>query len=118
MSWTTTAPGGAAAASSADRDPTSGCTIAFSVVERVAVGEHDSRQRGAIQLTVRADDARPESRDDGGKARRARLDDLSSDDVGVDDDRAMLAQQGRRPCSCPIRHRRSAPTFTSERGPL
>ena len=65
------------------------------LVEGSTVGEHDSRQRGAIQFTVRTDDVRSESRDDGGKAGRARPDDLSSDDVSIDDDRATLAQQGR-----------------------
>jgi hypothetical protein len=65
------------------------------VVEGVAVSEHDSSQLGAIQLTVRADDTGTESGDDGGKARRACSDYLSSDDVSIDDDRATLAQQGR-----------------------
>src|SRR4029079_7735081 len=65
------------------------------LVEGSTVGKHDSRQRGAIQFTVPTDDVRSESGDDGGKAGRARPDDLSSDDIAIDDDRTMLAQQGR-----------------------
>ena len=75
--------------------PDEGMHDRIQVVESVAVSEHDSSQLGAVQLTVRADDARTESGDDGGKARRARSDDLSSDDVSIDNDRATLAQQRR-----------------------
>ena len=58
----------------------------------VGVGEHDRSEPGAVERAVRRQHLGPELGDDGVETRRTGLDDLAGQHVGVDDDRAELAQ--------------------------
>ena len=92
-SLTTTASSGTSAASSTARSRTSGWTMAFSRARASGSAKTTARQRRPVQGAVGGEHPLAEGLDDRGQARRAGLDDLAGDRVGVDDHGAPRGQQ-------------------------
>ena len=92
MSWTTTAPAGAAATIAAARSRTKGWTIAVERGQALRIAEDQGAEPGPVQPAVRGQDGSTEGLHHTGQPGRTRLHDLPGQRVGVDKHCSELAQ--------------------------